>query len=128
MERKDWIVVLLVVAMGVHLGFSSIARAQQAEPGQEQKAKIQGKEKGVGAGYVVGGVFATLVNVPLKVGLCGASLGIATVLFVASLGTADRLAADAVKEGCKGPYVIAPKRLKGEQGRGGAWEHGRPGG
>lgn len=122
MRRKDWIPVLFIVAMGVHLSFSSRAPAQPMEPGREQKAEIQ--EKGVGAGYVVGSVFATLVNVPLKIGLCGASLGTAAVLFVASLGTADRLAADAVKEGCRGPYIITPKRLKPERRSGGAWEQG----
>ncbi|MFN3476434.1 MAG: hypothetical protein ACK4Z6_02630 [Candidatus Methylomirabilales bacterium] len=115
MSGRGWIALWLLVVIGFQLGLAPLASAQKMEAGQEQK--VEGKKGQVGVGYVVGSVFATLVNVPLKIGLCGASFGIATVLFVASLGTADRLAGEAVKEGCRGPYVITPKRLKGEHGR-----------
>lgn len=105
MKRRRWTGGLLLCVLGLHGLFAPVLRAQETEPGREERA-------GVGAGYVVGSFVTTMINIPLKVTYCATSIGIAGVLFVGTLGTADEVAVGAIREGCRGPYFITPARMK----------------
>jgi hypothetical protein len=110
MSMKTGIAILLLVVMGVSFAPASPAHAQQ-EVGPSQQGQAQ-----PGAGYVVGSVAATTLNIPMKTGLCLSSIAVGSAFFILTLGTAGRETAGLIKEGCGGPYIITPEQLKGEGG------------
>lgn len=109
MSMKTGIAILLLVVMGVSFVPTPQADAQQAGPSQPEQAQP-------GAGYVVGSIAATTLNVPLKSALCVGSIAVGAVFFILTAGTTGRETAGLVKEGCGGPYIITPEHLKGEGG------------
>lgn len=65
--------------------------------------------------YYVGAGFATVINIPLRTGLCALGSGVGLFVMVISLGSGYRAAARVVEEGCGGPWLITPAHLKGTE-------------
>lgn len=65
--------------------------------------------------YMVGSGIATIVNLPLRTGLCVLGSGIGLFVMVISFGSGYRAATRVVEEGCGGPWLITPAHLKGTE-------------
>ncbi len=76
-------------------------------------AELEQESWGTQFAYGAASAFLSVVHVPLKVALCGTTAvlsGLAYLVFFGGRQVATD-AADAVKAGCGGPYIISPQRL-----------------
>ncbi len=116
----NWIRVLsVIVAVSVALtGPTAVLAQSEKSEAASKTAAEQEADKGnpADAAYKVGAGVATVINIPMRTGLCalGAAGGLATL--IATFGSGYRFAARVVEEGCGGPWVITPEHLKGTRG------------
>ncbi len=81
-----------------------------AETAAVQKSDTPGPED---AAYKVGAGVATVVNLPMRTGLCALGAAAGLVTLIATFGSGYRFAARVAEEGCGGPWIITPEHLKG---------------
>jgi hypothetical protein len=65
------------------------------------------------AAYKVGAGVATVINVPMRTGLCALGAAGGLVTLIVTFGSGYRFAARVAEEGCGGPWIITPEHLKG---------------
>ena len=68
--------------------------------------------------YDVGAGVVTAARIPFNVALCGLGTAAATILFLATLGSAHKASTRAVEEGCAQPWIVRGDDLR---------PHGAPG-
>jgi len=60
-------------------------------------------------------VILTTFNIPFRGLLCVSDVGMGTIIMGASAGRRYSQAADAIEQGCAGPWVLTPRRIREEQ-------------
>ena len=113
MGQFKWMSIAIVALL---LAVVAPAWAEESEPGaaDAQAQEMTEKQDEHGAGYRLGSLFMTSVNIPLRGLLCVGSTVGAGVFYVATFGTAVNAAVYMVKEGCSGPWIITPEIMKGK--------------
>lgn len=71
---------------------------------------------GVQVAYGAASTLLTVVHVPLKATLCGATSVMSGLAYLLTFGSKPvaKDASDAIKAVCTGPYIITPQRLRAE--------------
>lgn len=121
----NWLRILSVaLAVSVALTGPATVVAQSKEPEAALPAATaapaateadKGDPAPADTAYKVGAGVATVINVPMRTGLCalGAAGGLAVL--IVTFGSGYRFAARVVEEGCGGPWIITPEHLRGRK-------------
>lgn len=80
------------------------------EPGEREP--VVGRAEGSGESFLAG--MLTVVNIPTRGVACGLSGVLGLVVMRASGGARYGLAADIMRDGCSGPWIITPEMLREE--------------
>jgi hypothetical protein len=64
--------------------------------------------------YDLGALGMTVVGAPLKLVVCAGGVLVGTLLFVATFGSADRVSAAVVREGCTPNWIVTGKDIRPE--------------
>ncbi len=60
-------------------------------------------------------VILTTLNIPFRGLLCISDVGMGTMTMGLSAGRRYSQAADFIEQGCAGPWILTPRRIRGEQ-------------
>ncbi len=95
---------MICVTLALMMSFS-IPLLALAEP---QGAQIHAREdENTGEAFLAG--FLTAINIPSRLVLCGLDAGMGAIVMAASAGRRKDYAAEIIREGCTGPWVITPE-------------------
>jgi len=72
--------------------------------------------------YSVGAGFFTVARLPFNIGLCGLGVGVATILFTVTLGSAYRATTRVVEEGCAQKWFVRSDDIRPSRNSSGIFE------
>jgi hypothetical protein len=110
--------VALAVSMALTGPVAVMAQSKEPEAAPKAPAETAAAQKSdtsspEDAAYKVGAGVATVINVPMRTGLCALGAAGGLVTLIVTFGSGYRFAARVVEEGCGGPWIITPEHLKG---------------
>lgn len=105
MVRKRIVNAIAVCVLVAALSRPAFASAEEAQ-----------EPLGVQVAYGTASTLLTVVHVPLKAALCGATSVMSGLAYLVTFGSKQvtKDASEAIKAVCTGPYIITPQRLRAE--------------
>ena len=100
MSTRKMICVSLLLMMSLSIPLLALAEPQ----GSQVNAR---EDEDRSEAFLAG--FLTAINIPSRLVLCGLDAGMGAIVMAASAGRREDYAAEIIREGCAGPWVITPE-------------------
>ena len=101
---------ILVITIALSSPVPGMARDED----KKQQVQNQGDVR-YGFGKPLLAAILTTLNIPFRGVLCISDVGMGTITMGASTGRRYAQAADFIEQGCAGPWILTPRRIRGEQ-------------
>ncbi len=102
----------LILVLTIALSSQILGMAEYEEEEKQEKTQDDVRYE---LGKPLLAAILTTFNIPFRGLLCISDVGMGTMIMGVSAGRRYSQAADFIEQGCAGPWILTPRRIRGEQ-------------